>query len=128
MACQKVIHPEIQVCLRRAGLVVLPRLGTELAQGLQRLSGAQPMDTPTSVWRQCMGSLDAVTPNWQHDKLYLQLSKQGADVSTLLLCSPQPQAANETEVSRSVSGDFSLQKLGISFIDSKYNLCLLIRL
>lgn len=104
IACQKLVHPTLYLYLRRKGILLLDRMGTELTHALEKLSGATPISSighcprDPDCLRSLLGTIEVLRLVVQGQKFYVSLEKAGSNISTLIAHAPNEEAAMELKV------------------------------
>jgi McKusick-Kaufman syndrome protein len=104
VACQKVVHPTLHLYLRRKGILLLDRMGTDLTHAVEKLTGA----TPISSIKDCLqdpddlhsllGTVETVQIVECGQKYYVSLEKSGSNIATLIAHAQNEEAAIELKV------------------------------
>lgn len=90
--CQKVIHPQLKLSLRKAGVIVIDRVGLQPVKYISKLTGCIPIQSSDScISDRCYGYIDSVQHEIINKKSYLLLQKADSPVSTLMLCHQHEQ-------------------------------------
>jgi McKusick-Kaufman syndrome protein len=104
VACQKVVHPTLSLYLKRKGILLLDRMGTELAHAVEKLSGAAPISSirhcphDADCLRSLCGTVEALRLVEQGQKCYVLLQKTDSSVATLVARAPNEEATMELKV------------------------------
>jgi len=94
--CQKVVHPEIKEHLRKSCVLVIDRLGRNIAGIAEKLTGAIPINhLHQNDLRESYGYIDDVRILSQCETNYYNLTCEKSLVSTVYLCSPTEEALSE---------------------------------
>jgi len=103
LACQRVVHPKVELLARRSKLLILPRLGRQTVSRVEEISGAKPIrgdigNVDSDLVERSQGRLK----NIHHEVIggvnYLVL---GGDYFTLMLHPPTTEVSPELSVSES---------------------------
>jgi McKusick-Kaufman syndrome protein len=104
VACQKVVHPTLCIYLKRKGILLLDRMGTDLTHAVEKLSGATPISSirhcphdPDCLHSLC-GTIEAVRLIEHGQKFYVLLEKTGSSIATLVAHAPNEEATMELKV------------------------------
>ncbi|XP_064602141.1 molecular chaperone MKKS-like [Liolophura sinensis] len=97
--CQKVVHPDIKIYLKRRGILVIDRLGGAVCKTIQQLTGAPVVSCISpSVVRNCVGSLASITVEVFHGKSYLLLTSLFSKDVSVVLCNSGEERVEELKV------------------------------
>lgn len=105
VACQKVVHPTLSLYLKRKGILLLDRMGTELTHALEKLSGATPISSirhcphDPDCLRSLCGTVEALRLIEHGQKFYVLLEKAGSSIATLVAHAQNEEATKELKVS-----------------------------
>ena len=104
VACQKVVHPTLSLYLKRKGILLLDRMGTDLTHAVEKLSGATPISGimhclhDPDCLRSLCGTVEALRLIESGQKFYVLLEKAGGSIATLVAHAPNEEAAMELKV------------------------------
>ncbi|XP_022200485.2 McKusick-Kaufman/Bardet-Biedl syndromes putative chaperonin isoform X2 [Nilaparvata lugens] len=91
IACQKVVNNEVALFLRRKSVIVIHRMGTELAKQVENASNAFPISDLSQVVSEKVddltGVIDALDVIQFGDRRFLQMNNE-SNMGTLLLQAP----------------------------------------
>lgn len=113
VACQKVVHPTLSLYLKRKGILLLDRMGTELTHAVEKLSGATPISSirhcphDPDCLRSLCGTVEALKLIEHGQKFYVLLEKAGSSIATLVAHAPNEEATRELKVSYLHAQSFS---------------------
>lgn len=103
VACQKVVHDSIKLFLRRNGVLLLERMGTELTNTVKEISNAMTISDLSQITDEDIGkmkgyltSIDFIKFN---KKKYLLLENSKRTVTTLVISTSSLARENEVKVS-----------------------------
>lgn len=96
LLCQKVVHPKLKLKLRRAGLLVVDRLGLNMVAVVCKISGASPIRSLlTYIDENSFGWVDKIEHVIDCRRSYLLLTREATPVSTLILCHEEEETLEE---------------------------------
>lgn len=102
IGCQKVVHDSLKFFLQRQKIILLDRLGSELCDALEKLSGAKVISALENAalcnLQSFIGTVDSASLITKNHRSYVVLQKKDSTVATLHVCCPTKEAFAETKV------------------------------